>query len=88
MISGCDDQSETVGLNIGAIQVDYIEPTATDNSGVVNLASRTPTPGSSFLVGDTVVTYVFVVDGSGNTAQCDFTITVIEGKHIKGVLHP
>ena len=84
MISGCDDQAETVGLNIGAVQVNYIEPTATDNSGVVNLASRTRTPGSFFLVGDTTVTYIFV-DGSGNTAQCDFTITVIEGKRVNAI---
>ena len=79
VIPGSDDQTATVGLNISAVQVDYIEPTATDNSGVVNLACRIRTPGSFFLVGDTVVTYVFV-DGSGNTESCNFTITLIEGK--------
>ena len=55
------------------------EPTASDNSGVVSLASRTHAPGAFFAVGNTDVTYRFV-DGSGNSASCTFTISVEEGK--------
>ena len=74
-----DDITNTIGLNIGGAQVNWIEPTATDNSGVVSLSSRTRAPGSFFVVGSTDVTYVFV-DGSGNTATCTFAVSVVEGK--------
>ncbi|XP_072018428.1 uncharacterized protein [Amphiura filiformis] len=72
-----EDVAQTVALNIGAAQVDWIEPTATDNSGTANLQSRTRRPGTFFLVGSTDVTYVFV-DPSGNTASCTFAVNVIE----------
>ena len=57
----------------------WVEPTATDNSGVVNLSSRSRAPGSFFVVGSTDVTYVFV-DGTGNSAACSFSVNVVEGR--------
>ena len=68
-----------IGFNIGGTTVLWTEPTATDNSGVVNLASRSRAPGSFFVVGNTQVTYVFV-DGNGNRATCTFAVNVLEGK--------
>lgn len=61
----------------GAIAT-WIEPTATDLSGVVNLVERTHTPGSTYPVGTTFVTYRFA-DNSGNPAVCSFIITVSTG---------
>lgn len=58
----------------------FAEPTSTDNSGVVSLQQRSHAPGSFFMIGATVVTYIFV-DAAGNTAECTFTITVVEGKY-------
>ena len=70
----------TIGLNIGGLIVTYDEPTAIDNSGTVNLASRSRSPGQFFVVGSTQVTYVFV-DPSGNNAICNFNVIVTEGKY-------
>ncbi|XP_030829233.1 mucin-3A isoform X32 [Strongylocentrotus purpuratus] len=67
---------QTVELGTASVQVSYTEPTASDVSGQANLVSRTNTPGESFPVGTTTVTYVFA-DNSGNTADdCSFTITI------------
>ena len=79
VISGCADVSTTIGLNIGGAIVTWTEPSATDNSGIVNLQSRSHAPGQFFVVGSTLVTYVFD-DGSGNTADCAFSVIVTEGK--------
>ncbi len=61
----------------GAI-VTYDAPIANDNCGVaeVNLLSGLPS-GDLFPVGVTTVNYE-VVDVSGNTAQCSFTVTVTD----------
>ncbi len=80
VIQNCEDVTATVGLNIGGVVVTYDEPSATDNSGVVNLASRSRSPGQFFVVGSTAVTYRFV-DGSGNFAECTFNVIVVEGKY-------
>ena len=78
VISGCADVGTTIGLNIGGAVVTWTEPTATDNSGIVSLQSRTRAPGQFFVVGSTAVTYIFV-DGTGNTEQCTFNVVVTEG---------
>ena len=78
-VSCIDDFTRSIGLNLGGASVSWFEPTASDNSGVVSLASRTHAPGAFFAVGNTDVTYRFV-DGSGNGASCTFTISVEEGK--------
>ncbi|XP_072016323.1 uncharacterized protein [Amphiura filiformis] len=77
VIQNCEDVAATVGLNIGGVVVTWIEPTATDNSGIVNLVSRSRQPGQFFVVGTTSVTYRFQ-DGSGNVATCTFDVTVTE----------
>ncbi|KAJ8041635.1 Hyalin [Holothuria leucospilota] len=51
------------------------EPTATDNSGTVSLASQSHPSGFEFSVGMTTVTYVFV-DPSNNEAVCSFIVAV------------
>ena len=72
------DITETTPLGSTGTTVSWIEPTATDNSGVVTLASRSHAPGQFFIIGNTEVTYRFV-DGSGNEATCIFGVFVVEG---------
>ena len=60
-------------------RVQWIEPTASDNSGMTPTSTRSHTPGSSFPIGSTQVTYAFT-DESGNQALCSFTV-VISGKN-------
>ena len=79
VINCIEDVSSQIGLNVGGAIVSWVEPTATDNSGVVSLASRSRAPGSYFVVGSTEVTYRFI-DGNGNSATCTFSVSVIEGK--------
>ena len=57
--------------------VSWIEPTASDNSGLQTLSS-TRSPGSLFDIGVTLVEYT-CVDFSGNLMVESFTVT-IEGK--------
>ena len=61
----------------GAI-VNYDTPETDDNCGVaeLNLLSGLPS-GDLFPIGNTTVSYE-VVDVSGNTAQCSFTVTVTD----------
>jgi hypothetical protein len=54
--------------------VSWTAPTATDNCAVVN-ASGTQTPGSTFALGATTVSYT-ADDAAGNAATCSFVITV------------
>ncbi|XP_033103176.1 hyalin-like [Anneissia japonica] len=54
--------------------VSWNEPIAEDNSGRVNFTVDIG-PASTFLVGDTLVTYT-AEDPYGNTDMCSFTITV------------
>ncbi|XP_071824325.1 uncharacterized protein [Apostichopus japonicus] len=71
------DVSENTPFGSQGTSVFFAEPTSTDNSGVVSLQQRSHAPGSFFMIGATVVTYIFV-DAAGNTAECTFTITVVE----------
>ena len=58
--------------------VTYTTPTATDNCSVVSIVRTAGlASGSTFPIGVNTVTYK-VTDGSGNTATCSFTITVID----------
>ena len=79
-ITSClEDITSTISLNLGGTVVSWdVEPSATDNSGIVTLASRSHAPGSFFTTGLTQVVYVFR-DASGNSAECRFTVTVTEG---------
>ncbi|KAJ8041572.1 Hyalin [Holothuria leucospilota] len=76
VINNCPtNPSVTIELGNSEGFVSWIEPTATDLSGVANLDTRTQPPGSSFPVGQTTVMYVFV-DNSGNAAVCQFVVIV------------
>jgi hypothetical protein len=59
----------------GAV-VDWTPPSGSDNSGSVTLATNFE-PGSSFPIGNTVVTYT-ATDPSGNSATCSFEVKVAD----------
>lgn len=79
-ITGCpEDIIESVELGIQTSAVFWTEPTATDASGVVQVSSRSHTPGMNFPVDElTTVIYEFS-DNSGNVARCIFTVFVTSG---------
>ena len=80
VIQNCiGDISETTPLGSGGRIMTWTSPTATDNSGVVTLASRSHRSGQFLPTGTTTVIYRFV-DGSGNEAICSFDIIISEGK--------
>ncbi|WP_282015825.1 HYR domain-containing protein [Marinifilum flexuosum] len=54
--------------------INWVAPTATDNCTVT--LTSTHNPGDIFPVGTTPVTYT-ATDGSGNTANCSFNVTVL-----------
>ena len=80
VISGCPNQGVTAIAPQGSssASASWTEPTATDNSGgaVTRLSNRSP--GQSFSLGNTQITYTFT-DPSGNQAFCRFTVTVSTG---------
>ncbi|XP_033626664.1 uncharacterized protein LOC117289582 isoform X31 [Asterias rubens] len=76
VISGCPSGATGVasqGSNIATVT--WVEPTATDNSGGNVQRSSNRSPGQTFGLGSTQVTYTFT-DPSGNQATCRFTVTV------------
>lgn len=56
--------------------VSWNAPTAIDDSGNVAI-DESHTPGSSFPIGLSVVTYTFT-DRTGNEASCSFAVFVVE----------
>lgn len=60
------------------IAVRWIEPSVTDDSGIVNVDSLTIQQNTCLNAGDNQVMYIFS-DPSGNLATCAFTITVTAG---------
>lgn len=70
---------EIVELGEAGRIVTWVEPTATDLSGAVDV-SRTRAPDEFFIVGDTTVIYTFT-DSSMNTAECVFTVRVTTGEY-------
>ena len=78
VVACVDDVTEIINFGGFGAVVNFQEPTATDNSGSVSVQSRSHSPGQFFQTGTTPVTYVFV-DQSGNTADCVFSVNVIEG---------
>ena len=76
IVDGCPDNF-TLPTDDGAPDrvVYWTEPTATDNSGTVSVM-QSHTNGSTFELGDTTVTYN-LSDPSGNTATCEFIVTII-----------
>lgn len=75
--TGCPDIVEVTAEPGTCSQVvSWTPPQATDNCDLVSLTS-THTPGMSFPVGTTLVTY-FASDQDGNNTQCVFTVAVTE----------
>jgi len=65
----------TIDTNVSSgIVVTWIEPTATDNVGVISFDS-THNSGDTFPVGSTTVTYT-ASDAAGNSDDSSFTVTV------------
>ncbi|XP_030831233.1 mucin-17 isoform X5 [Strongylocentrotus purpuratus] len=79
VISNCPPSPLNTAIDLGQTSAQVTWPTvvATDNSGVVNILSRSHISGDSFPVGATTVTIEFV-DPSSNTAQCLFVVNVIQ----------
>ncbi|XP_071489593.1 uncharacterized protein [Diadema antillarum] len=76
VISNCPSDITVSDINLDGTQAAFwVEPTATDNSAVT--VSQTASPGDSFILGDTTVTYTFT-DTSNNQAVCQFVVTVTE----------
>lgn len=76
VIDGCPAVvTEVVELGITSTPIFWIEPMATDISGVSILTMRSHEPSDVFPVGSTTVTYVFS-DGVGNTATCTFMVFI------------
>ncbi|XP_072014221.1 hyalin-like [Amphiura filiformis] len=80
IINGCPDPLNFMvppGSDTGSLM--WIEPTATDNSGIAPRVTQSHQPGDSFRVGPTQVTYIFT-DMAGNEALCSFRVTVEIGQ--------
>ena len=75
VITGCPDSASYLVMDgTTSRMVTWLEPTATDNSGMTPTVTRSHQPGDSFPVGATYVTYVFR-DAAGNGDFCHFMIT-------------
>ena len=74
-----EDIQRILELGTQGTTVTWIEPTATDISGIISLTSRSHSPGDLFIAEKTTVIYLFT-DGAGNSAICTFCIAVIYGK--------
>ncbi|XP_063955375.1 hyalin-like [Lytechinus pictus] len=70
-----DDFIKTIELGPLKVSVNFTQPSACDISGNATLVSGNHGSGDDFLVGSTLVEYVFS-DGSGNQALCNFTVVV------------
>ncbi|XP_070554592.1 hyalin-like [Ptychodera flava] len=69
------DVIQNTDAGLPTASVTWTAAIATDNSGLTPTSSATHTSGDNFPIGVTAVTYTFE-DGSSNTADCTFTITV------------
>ncbi|MCB0763787.1 MAG: HYR domain-containing protein, partial [Flavobacteriales bacterium] len=71
-------QTVQAPLASGTATVNYAMPSATDNCNAVSITAigASPSSGSAFPIGPTVVTYE-ASDPSGNAATCSFAITVV-----------
>ncbi|XP_033628693.1 hyalin-like isoform X1 [Asterias rubens] len=76
LIRYCPESSIHLTQEKEDVRVSWIEPTATDNSGSVQLRSNYK-PGDWFSLGSTKVTYV-AQDEAGHQAECSFEIVVQE----------
>lgn len=75
VITDCPPNLEvTADSSRNGASVTWTAPSATDNSGSVNVVFSA-SPNDFFLIGETTVTYTFV-DPSGNDAICSFNVLV------------
>ena len=80
MVNCPEDFTQTVVFGTTSASVNFVTPTATDNSGVVFLDSSSHLPGDFFLVGQTQVTYSFR-DASNNFGEtCQFFVNLVAGE--------
>ena len=86
VLTSCSsDISITITAGRAPVAVNFVQPTATDNSGTVRLVSISRRPGDTFPLGNTGVSYRFE-DNSGNFVICSFTVTVSEGMYFSVLL--
>ena len=79
VVSGCpSDITVNVAQGLCSNSVTWTAPSASDNCGAVTVSS-THSPGQSFPVGTTPVTYTFT-DAAGNITQCTFNVTVVDNE--------
>ena len=79
VIMDCPDNIKTeVQPGISGSIVHWGEPKVDDNSGEVQLLSKTHSSGSYFPVGTTTVSYFFR-DDANNVAFCVFSVTCYSG---------
>lgn len=71
------DIEEIIELGAPNPTISWIIPSATDLSGA-SIVSSSHDPGTTFQIGETVVTYIFG-DPFGNTALCSFVVIVTTG---------
>ncbi|XP_071945866.1 uncharacterized protein [Antedon mediterranea] len=69
------DVTQMVDMGTNASNVNWTEPTATDNSYEEPMMTSSHSPNDVFEFGMATVEYNFT-DGSGNLGQCIFTVTI------------
>ena len=80
VISNCpSDTIIPVASGTTSATVNWVEPTATDGDGLTPTVARSHAPNTAFPLGPTVVNYIFR-DSTGNEANCNFIVTVAEGR--------
>ena len=67
--------NQSTNLGRSDAYVIFTRPNATDNVGVVSVDGNIE-PGRNMFLGTSILTYV-ATDAAGNTAECNFNITVI-----------
>ena len=80
VISNCPASfTVNVPANNGGIDVEvaWVPPTATDNSGTTIPVLISHQPGDSFLIGQTTTVLYIYADNAGHRSQCRFYITVL-----------
>ena len=76
VVTNCPDDIQVVApAGTTGTQVQFVTPTAVDNSGEPPLVVSTRNSGDFFPIGTTTVAFSFI-DGSNNVAQCLFQVTV------------
>ncbi|WP_034060658.1 HYR domain-containing protein [Lacinutrix jangbogonensis] len=71
----CPSNINVAATSIAGAVVTYTAPVGTDNCTATTMLTAGLASGSTFLIGDTIVTYQ-VTDASNVTADCSFTVTV------------